>query len=59
MSDFEEPWAEYEPPNTCPHGYVEGEHHWFGCVGKDPFEDKPIAKIDPSLDISDRRYPRE
>lgn len=21
----------------CPHNYEPGDHHWFGCMGVDPF----------------------
>lgn len=24
---------------ACPHGYVRGEHHWYGCVGVSPFDE--------------------
>lgn len=29
----------FEPVDgKCPHGYMRGDHHWFGCMGVDPFE---------------------
>lgn len=28
----------------CPHGYTEGDHHWYGCMGVDPFEQTPDTR---------------
>jgi len=25
-------------PKECPHGYVKGDHHWYGCMGVSPFD---------------------
>jgi hypothetical protein len=57
MSDEKAPWdmEEENQELECPHGYVEGEHHWYSCMGVDPIKEKE-SKIDFSLDISHRWY---
>lgn len=25
--------------SPCPHGYQEGDHHWYGCMNVNPFSD--------------------
>ncbi len=40
------PWKPHAPEELmrilnerCPHGYVEGDHHWYSCMNISPFKE--------------------
>lgn len=32
--------------DPCPHGYKKGDHHWYGCMGVSPFNERPTTPED-------------
>ncbi len=38
-------------PEQCPHGYVRGDHHWYGCMGVSPEAKPQQADASALLDL--------